>query len=88
MVAYFFMSNYTHGIDIMVENKNHRCTFATIKKADFHYRKPAIIISLEKIYLRTVISLTNIYFSKYLLYSPMNPAQWRASSFAISCTVS
>jgi len=21
MVAYFFMSNYTHGIDIMVENK-------------------------------------------------------------------
>ena len=68
--------------------QNHRCTFATIKKADFHYRKPAIIISLEKIYLRTVINLTNIYFSKYLLYSPMNPAQWRASSFAISCTVS
>ena len=88
MVAYFFMSNYTHGIDIIGGKQKPSVYVCHNKKADFHYLKPAIIISLEKIYLRTVINLTNIYFSKYLLYSPMNPAQWRASSFAISCTVS
>ena len=30
----------------------------------------------------------NFYLLKYLLSSPLKPAPWRASSFAISCTVS